>query len=317
MKDFVRYGQVHEMIFCLMGPTASGKTDLACEIASHFPVEIISVDSALVYREMNIGTAKPTVDVLRCFPHHLVDIRTPVESYSAASFCSDVQQLIKDIRARQRIPLLVGGTMMYFRALQQGLNELPEANALLRQQLQNEETTRGLEGMYTWLTEVDPLTAKRLHPHDTQRILRALEVYLLTGQPMSHYLETRPKIQELKFINIGLFPKDRAWLHQRIADRFQHMLTLGFLNEVESLKSSWPLERSMPSMRCVGYRQALDYLDGIVNHTAFVAQGIAATRQLAKRQLTWLRSWSDMTLMDPMDSSTTQELLLHFEKHMT
>lgn len=306
------------VVFCLMGPTASGKTDLACELASHFPVEIISVDSALIYREMNIGTAKPTADVLLKYPHHLIDIRTPVESYSAASFCEDVSSLIDEAFARARIPLLVGGTMMYFRALQEGLNVLPEANPLIRARLEEEKAMRGLDGLYDWLKAVDATTAARLHPNDMQRILRALEVYLVTGVPLSSYFEQKKPLSTLRFVNVGLFPQDRGWLHQRIAERFRGMLTLGFLSEVEQLIQRWPLERSMPSMRAVGYRQALDYLEGMVDYTTFVEQGIAATRQLAKRQLTWLRSWSEITLLEPSDTSTiSKTLLCHFEKHTT
>jgi tRNA dimethylallyltransferase len=308
---------VAETVFCLMGPTASGKTDLACEMMTRFPVEIISVDSALIYREMNIGTAKPTPDILQVFHHHLVDIRDPIETYSAARFCQDVIHLIQEIKSRGHIPLLVGGTMMYFRALQEGLNQLPESNPQIRQKLQQEDRLRGREGMFAWLAEVDPDTAKRLHPHDTQRILRALEVYLLTGQSLSSYLATQPDERHFKFINVGLFPENRAWLHQRIAERFEGMLTLGFLSEVESLIARWPLDRAMPSMRCVGYRQALDYLDGVIDYLSFVAQGVAATRQLAKRQLTWLRSWPEITLMDPNDSQLSTKLLTYFEKHMT
>ncbi len=306
-----------EIVFCLMGPTASGKTDLACEMASSFPFEMISVDSALIYREMNIGTAKPTADVLRHFPHHLIDIRSPIEIYSAAEFCDDVDRLIQDIKTRGRIPLLVGGTMMYFRALQEGLNQLPPANLTLRQQLKDEETLRGLQGMHVWLTAVDPLSAKRIHPHDKQRITRALEVYLLTGRPFSHYLEEQTPCGDLRFINIGLFPQDRTWLHQRISERFHGMLTLGFLHEVEHLIAHWPLTRSMPSMRCVGYKQALDYLEGMIDYTTFIAQGVAATRQLAKRQLTWLRSWQDITLVEPNDLNVVKRLRCHFEKHMS
>lgn len=306
-----------DKVFCLMGPTATGKTDLACELASRFPIEIISVDSALVYQDMNIGTAKPNTKVLREVPHHLIDIRTPVETYSAASFCEDVVQLVREIKLRQRIPLLVGGTMMYFRALQVGLNALPEANLAVRQVLQDEMLTRGLGGMYAWLCDVDPLTANRLHAHDSQRILRALEIYVLTGKAMSSCLDEQAQAPKLSFTNLALFPQDRSWLHRRIAERFEGMLTLGFLNEVEFLKANWPITRAMPSMRCVGYRQALDYLEGITDYKTFVAQGIAATRQLAKRQLTWLRRWPDIVFVEPNDSQIAQKLLSYFEKHMT
>ncbi len=318
MKKCVGDSVVSNVVLCLMGPTASGKTDLACELSSNLSLEIVSVDSALIYREMNIGTAKPTPEILSQYPHHLIDIRTPIETYSAAAFCEDVLRLINDIHARGRTPLLVGGTMMYFRALQNGLNVLPETNPAIRARLADEKEKQGLDGLYDWLKSIDLVTANRLHPHDSQRILRALEVYLSTGEPLSSYFQEQKSKSALHFINAGLFPNERGWLHQRIAERFHGMLRLGFLDEVDQLIQNWPLDPSMPAMRSVGYRQALDYLDGIVDYTGFIDRGIAATRQLAKRQLTWLRGWSEIRLLDPQNlSSTKKDLLCYFEKHTT
>lgn len=296
-------------IFCLLGPTASGKTEIACHWVQQGPFEIISVDSAMIYQEMNIGTAKPTAEILKYAPHHLIDICIPIESYSAAMFCNDVQHLIKEIESRQHIPLLVGGTMMYFRALQQGLHQLPEADASLREELSMQYQEQGALQMHERLKKIDSQSAMRIHPNDSQRIQRALEIYLLTGKTLSEHLNTTPLSQSIQFINLGLFPEDRAWLHQRIERRFHEMLNLGFLEEVCELKHRWQVDQQMPSMRSVGYRQALDYLDGIGDHTTFVEKGVAATRQLAKRQLTWLRSWPNIHYFDPKSPQSASTLL--------
>lgn len=281
-----------EVLFCLMGPTTSGKTSLACELVSQFPFEIVSVDSAMIYRGMTIGTAKPDADTLARAPHHLIDLIDPVDQYSAAQFCHDVHRTSQEIIQRGRWPLLVGGTMMYFNALQKGLSALPESDARLRATLLQQIHTQGLDSLYQQLLVVDPVSAAKIHPHDAQRIQRALEVYLLTQQPLSQIIanpvHNAPAYQ---FVNLLLMPTDRAWLHERIEQRFQQMLQAGFLAEVEALLAQWPLTATCPAMRCVGYRQAWSYLHGQDDYATFCAKGVAATRQLAKRQLTWLRHW--------------------------
>ncbi|QRN02857.1 tRNA (adenosine(37)-N6)-dimethylallyltransferase MiaA [Legionella sp. MW5194] len=281
-----------ETVLCLMGPTASGKTALACDLAQRLPVEIISVDSAMIYRGMDIGTAKPTADELLRAPHQLLDILDPPDSFSAAEFCQAANHLIEGIHARGKIPLLVGGTMMYFHALQQGLSDLPEADDVLRQQLLKQAEDKGWAALHRELADVDAVAAARIHPNDTQRIQRALEVFYLTGKPLSHFLEQGKGQPRHRFVNCILFPNERAWLHERIALRFDAMLKQGFVEEVRQLMVRWPLlTPANPSMRLVGYRQALDYLAGRDDHEQFRDKGIAATRQLAKRQLTWLRGW--------------------------
>lgn len=280
-----------DLVFCLMGPTASGKTALALELANHFPFEIISVDSAMIYRDMDIGTAKPTVKELQQTPHHLLNILDPPASFSVAQFCLEAEQLIQVIKARHKIPLLVGGTMMYFNALQQGLTALPKAKEDVRTHFTQEALRLGWQALHDKLRQFDPLTAARVHPNDTQRIQRALEVHHITGQPLSTLLAQQRQITSYQFINLILFPQQRAWLHQRIATRFQQMLEQGFIAEVEQLLCKWSLTSLNPAMRCVGYRQAMEYLAGEYNYVLFCEKGIAATRQLAKRQLTWLRHW--------------------------
>ncbi|MFT4058558.1 MAG: tRNA (adenosine(37)-N6)-dimethylallyltransferase MiaA [Legionella sp.] len=298
-----------KLIYCLMGPTASGKTALACDLLSQFPFEIISVDSAMIYRDMNIGTAKPTPEELQVAPHHLIDIIDPIETYSAAQFCSDVLSLVETIAHKGKIPLLVGGTMMYFHALQQGLSTLPEANSELRQQLENEAVTQGWEALHQRLAQVDPLAAARIHANDTQRIQRALEVYQLTGISLSEFLEQQKKENPYRFINIALFPQQRSWLHERIALRFDQMLAQGFIAEVQQLQQKWALTMNLPSMRCVGYRQTLEYLQGDYNQNILRDKGIAATRQLAKRQLTWLRHWENVLYYDPQNTPFRDEIV--------
>lgn len=290
----------HE-IFCLMGPTASGKTDLALELAKQQPVEIISVDSVMIYRELDIGSAKPTIEEQGGVPHHLIDILDPTESYSAASFCQDAKQLCREIIARGNIPLLVGGTMMYFNALQQGLSVLPESDENVREQIYQLGEEKGWEFLHQQLQEIDAKTAAKLHPHDRQRIARALEVYQLSGQPLSALNQQQEQDNEFSFINLILFPENRAWLHERINLRFEKMLAMGFLDEVRALRKNWPLTADSASMRSVGYRQAWDYLEGTVSEEELLAKGQAATRQLAKRQLTWLRQWPQKDYLDPQD----------------
>ena len=287
--------------FAVLGPTAGGKTALALRLAQTLPVEIISLDSALVYRHMDIGTAKPTPSERAAVPHHLIDIISPLESYSAAEFVADCVRLAGEIRARGRLPLIVGGTMMYFHALTQGLNDLPEADAATRAALAAEKEAHGLAYLYRRLEAVDPATAGRLKPNDSQRIERALEIYLLTGKPMSaHLAEQTPFAAPLDLCTLALVPDDRAALHKQIACRFHQMVEQGFLNEVSALQSRYPaLTPDMNSMRCVGYRQAWEHLQGLTDCDTFIEKGIAATRQLAKRQLTWLRKMQTAHTLDP------------------
>lgn len=297
------------LVFCLMGPTASGKTGLACELVQHLPFEIISVDSAMIYREMNIGTAKPTSTELQQAPHHLIDIIDPDQAYSAAQFCTDATALCDKILARERVPLLVGGTMMYFNALQKGLSPLPEADEAIRKQLEDEAATQGWGALHQKLQQLDPETALRIHAHDTQRIQRALEVYYVTGKPLSLFLAQEKEQAKYRFINIALFPEQRAWLHERIAQRFQQMLEDGLVEEVKRLQANWCLDNNMPSMRCVGYRQVLEYLQGDYDFSIMCDKGIAATRQLAKRQLTWLRHWNDVLYYDSQNVTFRDEIM--------
>jgi len=288
----------HPSAIFLMGPTASGKTALAVGLVERFPLEIVSVDSALVYRDMDIGTAKPDAATLAHAPHHLLDIRDPTEAYSAAAFCDDARRLMADIAARGRVPLLVGGTMLYFRALLQGLDDLPRADAALRKELEAEAAARGWPALHAELAAVDPATAARLAPNDSQRIGRALEIFRLTGTPMSALLDRVQSELPYRVLQLALIPSDRAVLHQRIAARFDAMLAAGLVDEVDTLRRRYALNADLPSMRAVGYRQAWAYLDGDIDLKGLREQGIAATRQLAKRQLTWLRSWPDVVELD-------------------
>ena len=285
-------------IICLMGPTAAGKTPLAVRLVQALPCEIISVDSAMVYRGMDIGTAKPDAETLKIAPHHLIDIVDPKEAYSAGQFRVDAMRAIDDIQARGRIPLLVGGTMLYFRALQQGLAGLPTADKDLRMTLQKRAELEGWQVLHAELAAIDPQSAKRIHVSDTQRIQRALEVYLLSGKPISQWQAEDKNPLTHKIINIGLMPFDRARLHERIAQRFALMLQLGLVDEVKKLYERGDLSADLPAMRSVGYRQVWDYLAGNSTFAEMKEKAIAATRQLAKRQITWLRSWPEMTLID-------------------
>ena len=306
--------------FAVLGPTAGGKTGLALRLAQRFPLEVISLDSALVYRGMNIGTAKPTVEELASVPHHLIDIISPLQSYSAAEFAADCLRLCGEISARGRMPLIVGGTMMYFHALVNGLNDLPQADAGVRAQLQAQKAEQGVEGLYRRLCGVDAATAARLKPGDSQRIERALEVFLLTGRPLSDHLAVQTAYRvPLRLHTLVLFPQRRELLHEAIARRFRLMLEQGFLEEVGRLKAEYPsLTAEHNSMRCVGYRQAWDYLDGACAYDAFVDAGIAATRQLAKRQLTWLRKTEADTLLDPYDGADVfQTASAALERHFS
>lgn len=299
-----------------MGPTAAGKTALAVNLLERFPLEIISVDSALVYRGMDIGTAKPDAATLARAPHHLLDIRDPTEAYSAAAFCDDARRLMADITARGMVPLLVGGTMLYFRALLHGLDDLPRADAALRKKLEREAAERGWPALHAELAVVDPVTAARLAPNDSQRIGRALEIFRLAGTPMSALLDQDQSELPYRVLQFALVPSDRAVLHQRIAARFDTMLAEGLLDEVETLRRSYALTPDLPAMRAVGYRQAWAYLDGDIDLAALREQGIAATRQLAKRQLTWLRSWPDVVVLDCLAAGLESQATALVERHL-
>ncbi len=295
----------------IMGPTASGKTAAALAIAAHTPSEIISVDSALVYREMNIGTAKPTDEERASVPHHLIDILDPLDAYSVMQFRQDAIRLIAEISARGKLPLLVGGTMLYFKGLKDGLDALPQADAALRAELDAEAALIGSPAMHAKLEKLDPVTFARLKPNDSQRIQRALEIIALTGQPMSALLAQAPK-SELPFtlLPIALEPSERSILHARIANRFDAMLKDGgLLDEVRALRARGDLHPGLPSMRCVGYRQSWEYLDGTYGLTELREKGIAATRQLAKRQLTWLRSMPERQVIDCLAPDVADSIL--------
>jgi tRNA dimethylallyltransferase len=274
----------------LMGPTASGKTAVALELATRLPVEIVSVDSAQVYRDMDIGTAKPDAETRARVRHHLLDLIDPDQAYSAARFRIDALAAIAGIRARGRIPLLVGGTMLYFKALREGLSDLPPANVALRARLDARASDEGWPALHAELARVDPATAARLDPTDSQRIQRALEVYELSGRPLSALQGARRSPAEAGLVSLALVPNDRAELHRRIGARFDAMLAAGLVDELANLRRRFRLDASMPSMRCVGYRQAWRFIDGDGDGDALRERGAAATRQLARRQLTWLRS---------------------------
>ncbi len=283
----------------LMGPTASGKTAAAIELTARFPLEIISVDSAMVYQDMNIGTAKPDAATLAAAPHHLIDLITPEQSYSAARFHDDALAVMADIQSRGKIPVLTGGTMLYFRALREGLSVLPQADRVLRMQIEQEAVERGWPAMHAELVACDPQVAAGINPFDAQRIQRALEVFRMTGQPMSwwwaHGRATRPVID---WLSLALTVDDRPRLHQRIAQRFSTMLQDGLLAELDYLRKTYTLDADMPSMRCVGYRQAWAFQQGQSSRDELLARGIYATRQLAKRQLTWLRGMHEAERFD-------------------
>ena len=288
----------------LMGPTASGKTPLALELAKRFPVEIVSVDSAQVYRGMDIGTAKPSAADRRSVPHHLVDVIDPTESYSAARFRADALRLMPGIAARGKIPLLVGGTMLYFKALREGLSELPDADEDIRAEIDAEAAARGWPAMHAELASVDPQTAARLKPTDAQRIQRALEIHRVSGEPMSELLG-RKKDSALPFrlVEVALVPSERSALHRRIEVRFDSMLERGLVEELRGLRARHALRPTLPSMRCVGYRQAWQHIEGEFNRDELRDRGIFATRQLAKRQLTWLRAKKGVGTFDCCDTA--------------
>jgi len=300
-----------------MGPTASGKTAVALRLARELPCEIISVDSAQIYKGMDIGTAKPAAALLNEAPHHLIDIIEPHESYSAARFRDDALALMREITERDRIPLLVGGTMLYFQALTEGLNELPEADPMIRLMIDTMAAEQGWPAVHGRLARVDPETAARLEPNDAQRIQRALEIYYLTNKPVSQLLK-KPKYVYFPYtpLKVALVPGDREALHARIAQRFDEMLESGLVAELRKLRDEYALEPGMPAMRCVGYRQAWEHLEGRIGAEALREQGIAATRQLAKRQLTWLRSMAGVTEFDCLAEDAAALVLEYIRREL-
>lgn len=292
-----------------MGPTAAGKTDLAIFLAQHLPVEIISVDSALIYKQMNIGTAKPDAKTLQQFPHHLVDIIDPQQTYSAGRFRQDALALMADITKRGKIPLLVGGTMLYFKTLQYGIAELPEADFNVRAKLEQELKQFGLSHLHRRLSIVDPVSAARIHVNDPQRLLRALEVYEISGRPLTELIQHSDFLLPYRVIKIILSPFDRKILHQRIAKRYEMMIEAGFLDEVKALRKRGDLHAALPSIRAVGYRQAWSFLDGEEDKSTFIERAIIATRQMAKRQLTWLRAQNDGVWFDSSTDLPNKQVL--------
>lgn len=295
-------------LLCLMGPTASGKSAAAMALAARWPIELVSVDSALVYRGMDIGTAKPSSADRAQVPHHLLDLIDPVESYSAARFVVDAEAAIADVRSRGRIPLLVGGTMLYFKALRDGLDDMPSTDPAVRAQIDREAAGAGWDVLHRQLAEVDPVAASRLAPLDAQRISRALEVWRIAGRTLTSFQGARARTRR-PLIALSLEPSDRSALHGRIEQRFDAMLRTGLLDEVKSLYARGDLDPRLPSMRCVGYRQVWEHLEGRIDHATMREQGIVATRQLAKRQITWLRSMPDRIVVDCLADDASEQVV--------
>ena len=293
----------------ILGPTASGKTALAMGLADRFPVELVSIDSAQVFRDMNVGTAKPDAATLARYPHHLIDLISPEETYSAARFCSDALQVMGDITARGKVPVIVGGTMLYYKALTEGLADMPKADAAIRAQIDAEAAIHGWPHMHMELAKVDPESAARLKPNDAQRIQRALEVVRLTGKTMAAIYATQERQPfPYKRLTIALMPTDRAWLHERIAMRFDIMLAQGLVEETRALRNKYKLRAELPSMRSVGYRQVWEMLEGEIPPQELRDRGIFATRQFAKRQITWLNSLPNLALFDCMKPALAETI---------
>ena len=301
-------------VICLMGPTASGKTALAMALHDALPCDIISVDSALVYRDMDIGTAKPTAEELIKYPHSLINLIDPSESYSAADFCRDALREIDKSRANNRIPLLVGGTMMYFKSLIDGISPLPTADAEIRQEIEAEAKELGWSHLHEQLAKIDPVSAERIHKNDPQRLIRALEVYRITGKSMTELTKVKGDRLGGDVLQFAISPKDRKDLHARIALRFEQMIEQDFELEVVKLKERTDLHVNLPSIRCVGYRQMWEYLNDEVDHDEMVFKGICATRQLAKRQLTWLRNWPNLHWLHMEDENNLKDILSSVSK---
>jgi tRNA dimethylallyltransferase len=302
------------LVICLMGPTASGKTALAMALCDALPCDIISVDSALVYRDMDIGTAKPTAEELAKYPHRLINLIDASESYSAADFCRDALIEIAKIRANNRIPLLVGGTMMYFKSLIEGISPLPSADASIREGIEAEAEALGWDNIHQQLAVVDPISAERIHKNDPQRLMRALEVYRLTGKSMTELTKVKGERLSGDVLQFAISPKERKDLHARIALRFEQMIAQDFESEVVNLKQRDDLHKDLPSIRCVGYRQMWEYLNDEVDHDEMVFKGICATRQLAKRQLTWLRNWPNLQWLHMEDENNLKLILSSVSK---
>ena len=295
----------------LMGPTASGKTDLAIQLRQHLPVEVISVDSALIYRGMDIGTAKPSKAELALAPHRLIDICDPAESYSAANFRTDALREMQEISAQGKIPLLVGGTMLYYKALLEGLSPLPSADEKVRSEIEAKAALIGWGGLHQELCKIDPISAQRINPNDSQRINRALEVFYLTGKTLTELTAQKGEALPYDILQFAIAPEQREVLHRRIEQRFHNMIELGFQQEVEKLYRRPDLNENLPSIRCVGYRQMWEYLRGDYDHDEMIFRGICATRQLAKRQITWLRGWtSPMQWLDSLQPAQALEKVL-------
>jgi tRNA dimethylallyltransferase len=303
-------------LVCLTGPTASGKSAASFALARRWPIELIVMDSATIYRGMDIGTAKPTAEEQARFPHHLLDIRDPAQSYSAAEFADDAAALVHDIRSRDRIPVVCGGTLLYYKALREGLNELPTSDPATRRQLDDEARAHGWPALHAELARVDPATAARLAPNDSQRVQRALEIWRSSGRAMSDWLShpPRPVLPGWRFTAISLEPSDRGALHERIGRRYQDMMAAGLLDEVRALHQRDDLHPGLPSIRCVGYRQLWDHLEGRVPLEDATGRAIAATRQLAKRQLTWLRAMRERTLIDCLSGQAIDQVVAAFAR---
>ena len=301
-------------VICLMGPTASGKTALALALCDVLPCDIVSVDSALIYRDMDIGTAKPTNEELIKYPHRLINLRDATQSYSAAEFCHDALNEIDLIRSNNRIPLLVGGTMMYFKSLIEGISPLPSADSDIREQIEAEALQNGWQAMHDKLQAIDSVSAKRIHPNDPQRITRALEVFRLTGNTLTQLTEIKGAKLDGDVLQFAITPEERSTLHERIELRFQQMIDQNFEQEVIKLKARGDLHENLPSIRCVGYRQMWQYLNGEFNHEEMIFRGVCATRQLAKRQLTWLRSWPNLHWLTTDDKTNLAQVLSVIDK---
>jgi len=300
----------------LMGPTASGKSALALALARRFPVEIISADSAQVFRGMDIGTAKPDAPTRAAVPHHLIDILSPQEGYSAGAFRRDALRLMGEIAARGRVPVVAGGTMLYFKALREGLSDLPGANAALRAEIDAEAARSGWPVLHAELARLDAETAARLAPNDAQRIQRALELVRLTGETLARNFARRPSAAQVRFVPVALLPGSRSLLHERIARRFDAMLRDGLVEELIALRARYRLHAGLPAMRCVGYRQVWEHLEGRLDHGAMREGAVAATRQLAKRQLTWLRAMPDVPAFDCLAPDLEARVLEHLEARL-
>ncbi|MEK9767516.1 MAG: tRNA (adenosine(37)-N6)-dimethylallyltransferase MiaA [Betaproteobacteria bacterium] len=298
---------------CIIGPTGSGKSALALNLASHFDLEIISVDSAQIYRGLDVGTAKPSSEEQRLVKHHLIDIIDPTEHYSAAEFCRDATRQIIEISSQGKLPLLVGGTMLYFKSLRDGISNLPDRDETIRAELERDALEIGWPKVHEKLSRVDPQSASRINPNDSQRIQRALEVFRLTGRSLTELFEEHIDAERpFDLIDIALIPNDRSKLHKSIQNRFEKMLEMGFVEEVRKLRETWPLNKQLPAMRSVGYRQSWEFLDGEIDEKELLAKGVAATRQLAKRQITWLRKLEPNNIIDPFShhlAGITKEII--------